>query len=295
MNIGKPFIKWVGGKGQLIVQLQGLLPESFDSWTDVTYIEPFVGGGAMLFYMLQTYPNIKRAIINDINPDLARCYKVVRDNPKELIKSLKEIQTIYYTIEKEEDKKEFFLKERERYNSNRLSDIDNSTLFIFLNRTCFNGLYRVNKSGLFNVPFGRYTKPTICDEDTILADSEILQKVEIFNTDFEKTIEEAENSTLFYFDPPYRPLSNTSSFNNYAKEVFNDDEQIRLKSFCDRINTEGYHFMLSNSDGSTRNCNDTFFDDLYRDYNINRVWASRNVNANASKRGKLTEILVRNF
>ena len=295
MAKARPFIKWVGGKSQLIEQLDAQLPADFSRWKNVTYIEPFVGGGAMLFYMLQRYPNIKHAVINDINSDLTTCYQVVRDTPEELIESLEQLEAAYLSLDTEEERKAFFIDVRARYNQKNLDSIENTTMFFFLNRTCFNGLYRVNKSGLFNVPFGRYTKPTICDEDTILADSEILQKVEIFNTDFEKTIEEAESSTLFYFDPPYRPLSNTSSFNNYAKEVFNDDEQIRLKSFCDRINTEGYHFMLSNSDGSTRNCNDTFFDDLYRDYNINRVWASRNVNANASKRGKLTEILVRNF
>ncbi len=295
MRTCKPFIKWVGGKGQLLSQLQKLLPDSFGLWRDVTYIEPFVGGGAMLFHMLQKYPNIKRAIINDINPDLAQCYRVVRDKPRGLIASLREIQDLYYAIDTEEGKKEFFLKKRDLYNSKQLSDIENATLFIFLNRTCFNGLYRVNKSGLFNVPFGRYTNPLICDEETIMADSEILQKVEILNSDFEKTIDVAETRTLFYFDPPYRPLSNTSNFNNYAKEVFNDDEQIRLKMFCDRVHGDGYYFMLSNSDGYAQNCNDTFFDDLYRDYNINRVWASRNVNADASKLGKLTEIVVRNF
>lgn len=295
MKIGRPFIKWVGGKGQLISQLQELLPEDFQSWNEVTYIEPFVGGGAMLFYMLQTYPNIKRAVINDINPNLALCYIVVKNKPKELIKSLRNIQQRYYALETEEAKKDFFMKQRDKYNSKDLSDIENTTLFMFLNRTCFNGLYRVNKSGLFNVPFGRYMTPTICDEDTIMADSEILQKVEIMNGDFESTLNKAEASSFFYFDPPYRPLSNTSSFNTYAKEPFNDDEQIRLKEFCDRLHGEGHSFMLSNSDGHANNCDDTFFDDLYINYTINRVWASRNVNSVASKRGKLTEIVVKNF
>lgn len=292
---GKPFIKWVGGKGQLLEQIQSLLPDNFSEWNDVTYIEPFVGGGAMLFYMLQTYPNIKRSVINDINPELAQCYTTVRNKPKELVASLRKIQKQYYALKNEEDKREFFMTQRDRYNSKELSDIENSTIFIFLNRTCFNGLYRVNKAGLFNVPFGRYDSPTICDEGTIMADSEILQKVEILNKDFEETIKEADTTTLFYFDPPYRPLSNTSSFNSYAKEAFNDDAQIRLKRFCDRVNEGGYYFMLSNSDGYAKDCNDTFFDDLYCNYNIKRVWASRSVNADATKRGKLTEILVRNY
>lgn len=220
---------------------------------------------------------------------------MIRDNPLELIESLKVIQEQYYSIVSEEDKKEFYLSQRRIYNKGRLPMVQNSTLFMFLNRTCFNGLYRVNKSGLFNVPFGRNMTPTICDEETILADSEILQRVEVMNNDFESTIHKAETTTFFYFDPPYRPLSNTSSFNGYAKEPFNDDAQIRLKLFCDRINNAGHHFMLSNSDGFAKGSNDTFFDDLYNNYNINRVWASRSVNADATKRGKLTEILVRNF
>ncbi len=295
MKTGKPFIKWVGGKGQLIPQLQELLPEDFQSWEDVTYIEPFVGGGAMLFYMLQTYPNIKKAVINDINPDLTQCYNVIKHKPQELIVSLRVIQDQYYSIETEDEKRDFFMVQRERYNTKQLSDIENTTLFMFLNRTCFNGLYRVNKSGLFNVPFGRYMTPTICDEDTIMADSELLQKVEILNGDFENTLDEANDTSFFYFDPPYRPLSNTSSFTSYAKEAFNDDAQIRLKEFCDRVHDAGHSFMLSNSDGHAKNCDDTFFDDLYNDYTINRVWASRNVNSVASKRGKLTEIVVSNF
>lgn len=294
MAKAKPFIKWVGGKGQLIEQLEALLPADFAERKNVTYIEPFVGGGAMLFYMLQTYPNIKSAVINDINPDLTLCYQVVRDNPAELIKSLNAIQAEYYALQTEEDRKIFFLQQRERFNSKMLSKIDNTTLFFFLNRTCFNGLYRVNKAGKFNVPFGKYVSPTICDEATIYADSELLQKVDIMTGDFEQTFEKIENNTFFYFDPPYRPLSNTSSFNDYAKEDFNDSAQIRLKQFCDRLNAVGVDFMLSNSDCLGKD-GDRFFDDLYIKYRIERVLASRNVNAIASKRGKITEIVVKNY
>lgn len=143
---------------------------------------------------------------------------------------------------------------------------------------------------MFNVPFGRYSNPTICDPETILKDSELLQRVEILNGDFEGTFGYAQGNTLFYFDPPYRPLSNTSSFNSYAKEAFNDDAQIRLKEYCDRINEAGFKFMLSNSDGE-----DKFFDVLYAAYQIERVWASRSLNSNPNKRGKLTEIVVRNY
>ncbi len=285
----------MGGKGQLIEQLEALLPADFDAWENVTYIEPFVGGGAMLFHMLQKHHNIRHAVINDINPDLTTCYKVVRDNPVELIKSLKEIQAEYYALSTEEGRRDFFMLMRDKFNTKTLPPVENTTLFFFLNRTCFNGLFRVNKSGKFNVPFGKYVTPTICDEKTIMADSEVLQKVKILTGDFEETFSEAKGNTLFYFDPPYRPLSNTSSFNDYAKEAFNDDAQIRLKKYCDRIQKAGYHFMLSNSDCLGKDGKDRFFDDLFIDYCIERVWASRNVNAVASKRGKLTELLIRNY
>lgn len=291
----KPFIKWVGGKGQLIDQLEALLPADFSERENVTYIEPFVGGGAMLFYMLNKYPNINSAVINDINPDLTLCYQVVRDNPTELIMALNDIQSEYYSLKSDEERKLFFLQKREHFNTKSLNQIENTTLFFFLNRTCFNGLYRVNKAGKFNVPFGRYSKPKICDAETIYADSKILQKVEIMTGDFEHTINKTTGNTFFYLDPPYRPLSSTSSFNDYAKEEFNDDAQIRLKLFCDRLNELGVVFMLSNSDCMAKDGKDRFFDDLFVDYRIERVWASRNVNAIASKRGKLTEIVVGNY
>ena len=286
----KPFIKWVGGKGQLIEQLEALLPADFEKWENVTYIEPFVGGGAMLFYMLQTHPNITHAVINDINSDLTTCYRVVRDHPKELVESLAAKQAEYYSLPTEMARRAFYLGERQEFNTKNLDPIENTTLFFFLNRTCFNGLYRVNKSGLFNVPFGRYETPTICDANTIFADSEILQKVEIMTGDYQQTLEKAKGNTLFYFDPPYRPLNATSSFNDYTKEAFNDLAQKRLKEFCDQVEAAGHKFMLSNSD-----CKDGFFDDLYLQYQIKRVWASRSVNANPEKRGKLTELLIRNY
>lgn len=292
--MAKPFIKWVGGKGQLLAQLEKLLPQNFSQWKNVTYIEPFVGGGAMLFHMLLSHPNINRAIINDINSDLTTCYRVIRDQPESVIEGLNTIQKEYSALVGEESRKIFYLEKRDRYNTKSLGEIENSVLFIFLNRTCFNGLYRVNKSGSFNVPFGKYNNPTICDADNILANSALLQRVEILTGDFHDTLQFANSPTLFYFDPPYRPLSDTSSFNDYTKEPFNDEAQIRLKEFCDEVDFAGHKFMLSNSDCRGKN-GDTFFDDLYADYVIDRVWASRNVNANANKRGKLTEILVHNY
>ena len=291
----KPFIKWVGGKSQLLGQLETLLPVDLGKRENLTYIEPFVGGGAMLFYMLQTYKNIRRAVINDINSDLTTCYKVVRDFPSDLIQILSSIQDEYYIINNEDAKKEYYLHVRNLYNEKQVNPVENTAFFFFLNRTCFNGLYRVNKAGKFNVPFGRYTRQLICDSETILADSELLQNVEILTGDFEQTFGYIEQETFFYFDPPYRPLSTTSSFTDYAKEAFNDAAQIRLKEFCDRLHRMNVSFMLSNSDCLGKDGTDRFFDDLYTEYDINRVWASRCVNANGSKRGKLTEIVVNNY
>lgn len=296
MNIqAKPFIKWVGGKGQLIEQLEALLPAGFHTWKDVTYIEPFVGGGAMMFYMLQRYRNIRRAVINDVNSDLITCYMTVRDNVEVLIRELLAIQSRYLALTDVEAKREMFLSVRQRYNEKGLDPVENTVCFMFLNRTCFNGLYRVNRKGLFNVPFGKYMRPMICDADTLRVDSELLGRVEIINGDFEMTMDHASGNTLFYFDPPYRPLSNTSNFNDYTKEAFNDESQIRLKEFCDRVSARGYSFMLSNSDCRSLNESDDFFDSLYADYHIERIMASRNVNANGAGRGKVSELLIHNY
>jgi DNA adenine methylase len=291
----KPFIKWVGGKGQLISFIEQSLPQEIDNYSDLTYVEPFVGGGAMLFWMLENVTTVKKAVINDINPDLTNAYRTVKENAYELIARLKNIQKEYQSLHSEESRKTYFLKVRERYNTKSLENIENTALFIFLNRTCFNGLYRVNSRGLFNVPFGKHTNPTICDENTLLVDSELLQKVEILTGDFEQTLNYATKQSLYYLDPPYKPLSQTSSFNSYSKEAFNDSEQIRLKRFCDTLNDRACMWILSNSDVKSQDPENDFFDELYSHYQIHRVWASRSVNVNPEKRGKLTELLINNY
>ena len=294
----KPFLKWAGGKGQLISQLDEHLPDDLHRQT-FTYIEPFVGGGAMLFHMLRKYPNIKHAVINDINSHLVTAYCVIKEQPDELIKRLSELESDYFSQPDEEKKKNYYLDIRNIFNETPLDDIDRTKYLIFLNRTCFNGLYRVNSKGKFNVPFGRNLRPTICNVETILADSEVLNRanVKILNGDFEQTAEEMQNGlNFFYFDPPYRPLNATSSFNSYAKEDFNDEEQVRLRDFCARINEiPDVKWMLSNADCSAKNPQDTFFEDIYGDFHIYRVYASRAINANPSKRGKLTELLIKNY
>ena len=294
----KPFLKWAGGKGQLISQLEEHLPKELKEH-EFTYIEPFVGGGAMFFHMLQRFPNIKRAVINDINSYLITAYRVIKDSSNELIERLAELEKRYYELIEDEAKKSFFLEARTIFNENKLDDIERTKYLIFLNRTCFNGLYRVNAKGKFNVPFGRYLHPTICNEEVLKADSLLLNQVEIMilNGDYKQTLKYiGDGLNFFYFDPPYRPLDATSSFNSYAKEEFNDDEQIRLHDYCARLNQmPNIKWMLSNSDCSARNPEDTFFEKLYCDFNINRVQASRAINANPNKRGKLTELLIKNY
>lgn len=294
----KPFLKWAGGKGQLLSQLDEHLPADLHKQA-FTYIEPFVGGGAMLFYMLRKFPNITHAVINDINSHLVTAYRVIKDLPNELIHRLSALEHDYNSLSDEEEKRGFFINVRTIFNDSPLDDVDRTKYLIFLNRTCFNGLYRVNAKGKFNVPFGRYLHPTICNSETIKADSEVLNRVNvtILNGDFERTIDEMGDGLNFvYFDPPYRPLNATSSFNSYAKEDFNDDEQIRLRDFCARINERpNVRWMLSNADCSAKNPEDTFFEDIYADFHIHRVYASRAINANPSKRGKLTELLIKNY
>lgn len=294
----KPFVKWAGGKGQLISQLEHHLPLDLKE-QEFTYIEPFVGGGALLFYMLQHFPNIKRAVINDVNTYLITAYQVIKSTPDDLIERLADLEEQYFSLVEEVEKKKFYLQVRDIFNNDKLDDIDRSKYLIFLNRTCFNGLYRVNAKGKFNVPFGRHLHPTICNAEVIKADSQVLNRVEmvILNGDFGMTQKYmSDGYNFFYFDPPYRPLNATSSFNSYSKEDFNDDEQIRLRDYCAFLNENpNVKWMLSNADCSTKNPDDTFFEKIYADFSINRVYASRAINANPNKRGKLTELHIKNY
>lgn len=292
---GKPFVKWAGGKSQLIEQLTALFPADFADCENLTYVEPFVGGGAMAFYILARYKNIRRVIINDFNQELINVYKVVRDSPAALIDFLDKFQSEYRLCSTEEDRKHYYLQKRELYNQRTTPIIETSALFVFLNRTCFNGLYRVNSKGLYNVPFGRAANPLICDKETILADSALLQGVEILSGDFENVYEKVEGKAFFYFDPPYRPLPKTASFTAYSKDGFNDEEQKRLAAFCKKLDKEGHRWLLSNSDPSNTDPADTFFDELYKDFDIRRVFASRMINSKGNGRGRISELAIRNY
>jgi DNA adenine methylase len=293
-KVAKPFLKWAGGKTQLINDIEKTLPKDIYN-NKFTFIEPFVGSGAVLFWMLNNFPNLKQAVINDINEDLINTYKTIATKPKELISILQILQDEFHGLEgKDEQKKEYYYSKRELYNNRKEERSGQAALFIFLNRTCFNGLYRVNRKNEYNVPMGSYKRPTICDRENILAVSQALQKVEILCGDYEETLNLADKNTLFYFDPPYKPLSETSSFNSYSKDEFNDAEQIRLRDFCQKLNVLNHTWILSNSDVKGKNENDNFFDDLYSDFNIQRVDARRSINANPEKRGSLKELLITN-
>lgn len=293
-KIAKPFLKWAGGKTQLLTDIEKSLPTDLTK-TNFTYIEPFVGSGAVLFWMLNNFPKMEKAVINDINEDLINTYRSIASNPKELISNLQILQNEFHDLEGNEDyKKIYYYQKRDLYNTRKLEQSGQAALFIFINRTCFNGLYRVNSKNLYNVPMGGYKKPTICDKENILAVNNALQKVEILCGDFENTLNSANENSLFYFDPPYKPLSETSSFNSYAKDDFNDSEQVRLKDFCSKLDILNHTWILSNSDVKSKDVNDNFFDDLYSNFNIQRVDARRSINANPKKRGLLKELLITN-
>ncbi|NBV92206.1 MAG: DNA adenine methylase [Flavobacteriia bacterium] len=294
-KIAKPFLKWAGGKTQLINDIEKALPNDI-SKDKFTYIEPFVGSGAVLFWMLNKFPNLQNAVINDINDDLINTYKTISSRPKELISILDILQNEFHGLEgQDEEKKEYYYSKRELYNTRKEEQSGQAALFIFLNRTCFNGLYRVNRKNEYNVPMGSYKRPTICDRENILAVSQALQKVEILCGDYKETLNFADNNTLFYFDPPYKPLSETSSFNSYAKDEFNDQEQIRLRDFCHKLDTLNHNWILSNSDVKGKDINDDFFDEIYSEFSISRVKARRSINANPEKRGELNELLITNY
>jgi DNA adenine methylase len=294
-RIAKPFLKWAGGKTQLINDIEKALPKNVYK-DKFIYIEPFIGSGAVLFWMLNNFPNLKRAVINDINEDLIDTYKTIASRPKELISILETLQNEFHGLEgKDDGKKEFYYQKRDLYNTRKEGQIGQAALFIFLNRTCFNGLYRVNRKNEFNVPMGSYKRPTICDDKNILAVSNALQKVEILCGDYEKTLDYSTSNSFFYFDPPYKPLSNTSSFNSYAKDEFNDEEQIRLRNFCSKLEKLGHKWMLSNSDVKGKDTNDNFFDEIFSQFSISRVKARRSINANPEKRGDLNELLITNY
>ena len=292
----KPFIKWVGGKGQLLSEINKLYPVELGK-NIKKYAEIFVGGGAVLFDILSKY-KLDEVYISDKNLELINTYKSIRDNVDILIKSLKGMEEQYIPLDNE-NRKDYYYKKREEYNSlkinSEVNNIEKAVLFIFLNKTCFNGLYRVNKKGEFNVPMGAYKKPKICDEENLKNVSLTLRNVKIVYADYRESEKFIDDKTFVYIDPPYRPLNITSSFTSYTENDFNDKEQIELAEYINVLNKKGAKIVISNSDPKNNDIDDNFFDKLYKNYNINRVKATRMLNSNASLRGAINELLITNY
>ena len=289
----KPFVKWAGGKTQLLNEIRLKYPIKFEK-----YCEPFVGGGAVLFDILKNY-NLQEVLINDINGELINTYCQIKNNVDELIKVLQKWERIYNDIS-EEERQEIYSMKRNDYNKlikkcKKNDLIIKAALFIFLNKTCFNGLYRVNSEGLYNVPKGKYKKPIICDENNLIKINQMLKNVIIKCGDYEECEEFIDSKTFVYIDPPYRPLTVSSSFTSYTKEQFDDNDQLRLGRFIDRINDKGSKIVLSNSDPKNTDKKDNFFDTLYQKYNIKRINAKRVINSKGTNRGTITELLVANY
>ena len=296
MDVVRPFVKWAGGKGSLIPQITKYYPFELKNGRIEKYVEPFVGGGAVLIDILQKY-EVQEAYAFDINKDLINCYNVIKFNVEDLIQKLEKKEKEFLSLDNEK-RKNYFYDVREEYNSYVLDaepNVKRASEFIFLNRTCFNGLYRVNRNGKFNVPFGKYKNPTICDSSNLRNLSKLIKDVLFEYGDYKKSEEIIDRNTFVYFDPPYRPLSDTSGFTSYTKEDFNDEKQKELAEYFNLLSTRNAKLMLSNSNPKNVDSNDNFFEDIYRGFNINEVSAKRMINSNSEGRGEISELLITNY
>ncbi|MDO5114950.1 MAG: DNA adenine methylase [Synergistaceae bacterium] len=292
----KPFLKWAGGKGQLLKEIGKYYP--FSDGKITKYAEPFVGGGAVLFDILNKF-DVNEVYISDINAELINTYHIIRDDIDPLIELLLKMQEIFIPL-KTDNRKAYYLSQRERFNDLKVNDnekvnLEKAALMIFLNKTCFNGLYRVNRKNLFNVPMGAYKTPLICDEANLRSVSDKLQKVQIICGDYRDSAAFIDAHTFVYIDPPYRPLTDTAGFTAYTERLFGDEEQIELAAFVESINQKGAKVVVSNSDPKNSNSDDDFFENIYSSHKIRRVEATRMINCNSEARGKIKELLISNF
>ncbi len=295
-SLAKPFLKWAGGKGQLVKEIDARLPAGLRTGHIRKYLEPFAGGGAVFFHVAQHYSSIEHFHLGDVNQDLISCYSVVKESVESLICELRTLEEDFLPLDMPR-RKRFYLKLREQFNAEKSPDsnVVTAARLIFLNKTCFNGLYRVNRKGHFNVPFGDYKRPTICDEENLRAVSELLQEANLVCGDFEDSESYLDDRTFVYLDPPYRPLSRTASFTSYSKNDFSEADQIRLAEFCKRIHSKGAQFILSNSDPKNEDPSDHFFEDHYGAFRMNRVKAARAINCKGTGRGQIYELVIANY
>lgn len=299
-HIAKPFLKWAGGKTQLLTTFEGYYPTPLQEKASIDYHEPFLGGGAVFFHLAQHYA-IRSAYLYDINQELILTYRVVQEKVDDLLEYLYSLEKTYLALD-DTQRTVFYYETRKAYNEERLLINYNklNTLWvaraakmIFLNKTCFNGLVRFNSKGEFNTPAGKYKNPTICDEQNLQLVSGLLGNANIINAPYKEVEQHLSSSPAFvYFDPPYRPISDTSSFKSYSKHPFNDEDQIALANLYTQLHEKGHYLMLSNSDPKNENKNDDFFDELYAPHHIYRVPAKRMINSKASSRGDINELLV---
>ena len=298
----KPFLKWAGGKTQLLNDIEEYLLDDFDSKIN-KYFEPFVGGGAVFFHLIKKF-HFDHVYLGDINGDLILTYKVIQNDLDELITELKILSNEYYDYKSDNERKDMFYRIRDEFNiihctgsklprNNRIEVVSK---MIFLNKTCFNGLYKVNKKGEFNVPFAYSKKPLICDEENLLNVEEKLQDVVIKHADYHKSKKNMDENSFVYMDPPYRPINGKKSFEGYTNLAFDDDNQKELKDFCKEIDEKyDVKFILNNSDPTNYNEDDSFFKEMYNEFKIKPVHAKRSINSNGNNRGKIRELLVYNY
>ncbi|MEI7856886.1 MAG: DNA adenine methylase [Methanomicrobiales archaeon] len=301
-SYARPFLKWAGGKTQLLNEFEKRLPQELKDKTITKYAEPFIGGGAVFFWLNKQF-SFNHAYICDVNEELILTYTVIRKSPGDLIALLGDLKS-EYLLKDEKEREQYYYEIRDSFNRT-LPEIDFSRYsadwveraaqIIFLNRTCFNGLFRVNRKGEFNVPFGKYKKPDILNGDNLNEVATLLRSTEILTGDFTKVGEFVDDRTFVYFDPPYRPLNGTSSFTSYSKDGFSEKDQVRLLEFFREMDKKGAKCMLSNSDPKNENPNDTFFDDLFADYYIERVPARRRINCKGLGRGNINELIITNY
>ena len=298
----KPFLKWAGGKTQLLEQFSTRLPPELKKGEITCYAEPFVGGGAVFFYLGQRFA-FDHCSLFDANEELILTYRVIKKSTKKLIFELESLESVYFS-KSDKEKERFFYDVRDSFNRKKpeinfhtydAGWVARAAQNIFLNHTCFNGLFRMNRKGEFNVPFGRYKTPRILNKDNLNKVAALLKTTSVIHGDFTRCEEFVDNTTFVYLDPPYRPLNATSSFTTYSKDGFSDSDQCRLAGFFKNLDKKGAKIMLSNSDSRNGHPDDSFFDELYAGYTIERVPALRTINSNGARRGEINELIITNY